>query len=194
MFCLDGNKPEPTTNDSSTTTTDTYDEAEDDLENITHTNNDSNAQGLGITKTSASSNNTTKSDTSSNGNTHSSSTAPYVPLITNRLANNPFVILNNARKRAATQDLEKISSTLFNIQTDSPISTRTLYRTDLKSLQTATATAAARYSSSVYKHKINETLARNPNSTSNKENCEHQQNYAASKKLLISEYPGETSF
>ncbi|KNC24180.1 hypothetical protein FF38_02185 [Lucilia cuprina] len=208
LYCLDGNRPE-ITNDSNTTTTENFEDNDDDTENTTHTNEDTNTATLALLKTvtavsssssgSNSSNNSSatsgssSSDSSNSTSSNSSNSChtPHIPLITtNRLANNPFVILNNARKRAATQDLEKISSTLFNSHAQSPnpstTTAHTSYHTGLAAKQLNSPTSS--------KPKINCNFATNSNSSSNKENCEHNENYVVSKKLLISEYPGETSF
>ncbi|KAM7345113.1 rho GTPase activating protein at 54D isoform 2-T2 [Cochliomyia hominivorax] len=188
LYCLDGNRPE-TTNDSNTTTIDTYDdEQHENTEDATHTNEESNTQTHDTLKTvTSSSSNSSDSTNSTSSNSSSickSCSPPHIPLIsTNRLANNPFVILNNARKRAATNDLDKISSTLFNSHNST--STYTSYQTGLKPLQTCTTRQT---NSPNIKHLSNST------SSSNKENCEHNENYVVTKKLLISEYPGETSF
>ncbi|XP_046809339.1 rho GTPase-activating protein gacGG [Lucilia cuprina] len=211
LYCLDGNRPE-ITNDSNTTTTENFEDNDDDTENTTHTNEDTNTATLALLKTvtavssSSSGSNSSNSSSATSGSSSSSSDSsnsassnssnschtPHIPLITtNRLANNPFVILNNARKRAATQDLEKISSTLFNSHAQSPNPTTTTtahtsYHTGLAAKQLNSPTSS--------KPKINCNFATNSNSSSNKENCEHNENYVVSKKMLISEYPGETSF
>lgn len=207
LYCLDGNRPEATNDSSNTTTTDNVDDNDDNTEDTTHTNDDTNVHAI-KTATPTATNSSSSSSSSSNSSSASSSsssssdnsvssssscsnscTIPHIPLITtNRLANNPFVILNNARKRAATQDLDKISSSIFNshVQTPPP-PIHNSYQTGFKS-------TTRQLNSPNSKHNANCNLPGNSSSTSNKENCEHNENYVVSKKLLISEYPGETSF
>ncbi|XP_065369729.1 serine-rich adhesin for platelets isoform X2 [Calliphora vicina] len=203
LYCLDGNRPEATNDSSNSTTTDNIDVSDDNTEDTTRTNDDTNIQTMAAIKTttsntSSSSSNSSSASSSSSSSDNSasssssssnSSTTPHIPLITtNRLANNPFVILNNARKRAATQDLDKISSSIFNshVQTPPP-PIHNSYQTGFKS-------TTRQLNSPNSKHNANYNLPGNSNSTSNKENCEQNENYVVSKKLLISEYPGETSF
>lgn len=204
LYCLDGNRPE-VTNDSSNI--DTCNESKENQEITTHANDDNNAPTLATLKAAAvgnissssgssNSSNSTTSNSSISTNSRSKTSYSHLPLITsNRLANNPFVILNNARKRAATQDLDKISSTLFNCNVQLPtFSSHTSYQTRLiPANQSKTATKPLN-SPNYKQHRTMDDLMISSNSSSNKENCENHNNYMVTKKLLISEYPGETSF
>lgn len=188
LYCLDGNRPETKTNSDSdtttttaTTTTDTF----DGTDGTTYMDDNLNSQikccvAPSPTVTSISSIST------------KATTSQGTLITTNRLANNPFVILNNVRKRAATSDLEKITSTLFNSQSQNS-SVYSTYEIGLKTQQ------ENKTKGDVKPTAINSTnydLLTNSNSSlsSNKENCENNENYMATKKLLISEYPEETLF
>ena len=191
LYCLDGNRPDAKTNSdsdtttstststsTSTTTTDTF----DGTNGTTHTDDN-----LNIQKPSCSASTSTAASCSSGSSTQKS--RPHIKSITtNRLANNPFVILNNVRKRAATSDLEKISSTLFNSQ-NSPYAS---YVTGLYAEQ-ENITRNVRDRSIMTSTNCDLLLTSN-SSSSNKENCENNENYMTTKKLLISEYPDETLF
>ncbi|XP_054739208.1 uncharacterized protein LOC129245202 [Anastrepha obliqua] len=79
---------------------------------------------------------------------------------------NRLYALNNARKRAANSDFETVTQT---------------------ELTAATGAVASNSNTTIEGHNSRTT-------TANKENIEHVENYLRSRKLLISEYPGETSF
>lgn len=89
---------------------------------------------------------------------------------TNRLANNPFVIFNKVRKRAASSDLDKIASKLFNSQID--------------------------YINHINEHINKEDAAIYLVDTLSEEKENRQQNndFVLADKLLINEYPDETLF
>ncbi|KAL9919097.1 rho GTPase activating protein at 54D [Glossina fuscipes fuscipes] len=89
-------------------------------------------------------------------------------VITNRLSNNPFVILNNARKRAASTEFDKAAVSIS--------------RSDKKDLKHTHIT------------QIGSNFSKLTSGPSNKENFEHGEAYVKTKKYLISECPGETSF
>ena len=194
LYCLDGNRPDvktnsdsdTTTSTSTTTTTDTF----DGTDGITHTNDNLNIQMPSCVAS-------TSTAASCSGSAISiQKPRPHVKLITsNRLANNPFVILNNVRKRAATSDLEKISSTLFNSQAQS--STYAAYVTDLKTQQENRTRSVRNPAIIMNSTNCDLLTTSNSSSSSNKENCENcenNENYMTTKKLLISEYPDETLF
>lgn len=181
LYCLDGNRPEHSDNndENDETTTET-----NELHN--HDNDYEKENNMIPIKT------TPTDDIGDVTTTASSST--HLPLTTtNRLANNPFVILNNARKRAATNDIEKMSSILFNSQ-HSPYqgfktvthNKTTKFVNNVKSSSNSNSNASSSSSSSSSSNIINKF--------SNKENFEHNENYITNKKLIIGEYTGETSF
>uniref|UniRef100_A0A1A9VC98 Rho-GAP domain-containing protein n=1 Tax=Glossina austeni TaxID=7395 RepID=A0A1A9VC98_GLOAU len=89
-------------------------------------------------------------------------------VITNRLSNNPFVILNNARKRAASTEFDKAAVAIS--------------RSDKKDLKHTHLT------------KMGSNFSKLTSGPSNKENFDHGEDYVKTKKYLISECPGETSF
>ncbi|XP_075167053.1 rho GTPase activating protein at 54D [Haematobia irritans] len=159
LYCLDGNRPECDENVG-------YNHAiglEEDDDYEKEEEQTYNEYILDITNKKNDDNNVTTT----------ASCSTHIPLGTNRLANNPFVILNNVRKRAATNDIEKISSILFNSQQQDSI---------YEEIKTAVKSG---------KHIKRSNVAKNSKTNSNKENDE---NYVVNKKLIISDYSGETSF
>ncbi|XP_058980944.1 serine-rich adhesin for platelets [Musca domestica] len=176
LYCLDGNRPEcdeHADDDNDETTTETNDNVEiehNTNDAISLDNNDQRIKEDCNLRAGMLCKKQEESDTDSSNITH-------LPLGGNRLANNPFVILNNARKRAATNDIEKMSSILFNSQ-------QREQETNSSSYQSFKASSS---SDQTNKKLLNKFKA-------NKENCEQNDNYVTNKKLIISEYPGETSF
>lgn len=176
LYCLDGNRPEcdeHADDDNDETTTETNDNVEiehNTNDAISLDNNDQSIKEDCNLRAAMLCKKQEESDTDSSNITH-------LPLGGNRLANNPFVILNNARKRAATNDIEKMSSILFNSQ-------QREQQTDSSSYQSFKASSSSDQTNKKLLNKF----------TANKENCEQNDNYVTNKKLIISEYPGETSF
>uniref|UniRef100_A0A1I8NT21 Rho-GAP domain-containing protein n=1 Tax=Stomoxys calcitrans TaxID=35570 RepID=A0A1I8NT21_STOCA len=172
LYCLDGNRPESDdSEDNDETTTET-----NDNENTNSSNGNEEDLEEGAMEDIVQQNIHQKLKSNV---TTTASCSTHLCSATNRLANNPFVILNNARKRAASNDIEKMSSILFNSQQPS----HGLYQDVQTNDKAAKVMSNNMKSSSKGLHKF-----------ANKENCEHNENYVANKKLLISEYPGETSF
>uniref|UniRef100_A0A1A9X2H6 Rho-GAP domain-containing protein n=1 Tax=Glossina brevipalpis TaxID=37001 RepID=A0A1A9X2H6_9MUSC len=102
-----------------------------------------------------------------NNNTADSSSSSSSSIVINRLSNNPFVILNNARKRAASTEFDKAFVSISRKD-----------KNDQKH----------------NKHKIGNHFSKLSSEPSNKENFDHSEGYVKNKKYLISECPGETSF
>ncbi|XP_061388199.1 uncharacterized protein LOC133323274 [Musca vetustissima] len=194
LYCLDGNRPESEhgDDDNDKTPTETNNE---NIGNNDHSSNDTanTNEHLRIKETDTTGPSIPHEDHNKNqehetDDSNSSCISQQLPLgagnnVTNRLANNPFVILNNARKRAASNDIEKMSSILFNSQQQQHNNSSSYH-----SFNKLSSAAASSSNQSAGNKKILSSYK------ANKENCEQNENYVTNKKLIISEYPGETSF
>lgn len=188
LYCLDGNRPdsENSHDNNDETSTETHDEDADAQELLNDTiDNDTTADAVFENRPAKMENSTTTATSS----TQKTLTPLHNIRTSNRLATNPFVILNNARKRAATNDLEKMTSLLFNSQNSPSCQGFNTYITTTNTIPITSRIAISNKNNSL-----------SSATSANKENFEHtERNYVANKKIMISggeeeEYPGETSF